>query len=175
MNDLQIFIYSGNQLRIVKQAGGLWWVLRDVCDVLGIANHKMVAQRLGEDEVSLADLIDSMGRLQKTTIINEPGLYSVILRSDKPEAKAFKRWVTHDVLPSIRRTGAYGIPLEKLAHLNELQGELEKWRGYEKKYTRLTAESRKQYELNRDYRDKCREAVQFYEGAVASEIKALQR
>lgn len=178
MNDLQIFIYSGNQLRTVKQPDGLWWVLRDVCDVLGMSNPTMVAQRLDDDEkaeVSLA-YTSSNGVTQKraTIIINEPGLYSVILRSDKPEAKAFKRWVTHDVLPSIRRTGAYGIPPEKLAYLNELQGELEKWRGFEKKYTRLTAESRKQYELNRDCRDKCREAVQFYEGAVASEIKALQ-
>ena len=173
MNDLQIFIYSGNQLRTVKQADGLWWVLRDVCDVLGLAEPHRVAARLDDDEKGRTRMT-TPGGVQEVTIINEPGLYSVILRSEKPEAKAFKRWVTHDVLPSIRRTGAYGIPLEKLAHLNELQGELEKWRGYEKKYTRLTAESRKQYELNRDCRDKCREAVQFYEGAVASEIKALQ-
>ena len=107
MNNLQIFVYSGEQLRTVQRDDGLWWVLMDVCQVLGIANHKMVAQRLDEDEVSLADLIDTMGRTQKTTIINEPGLYAVILRSDKPEAKAFKRWVTHDVLPSIRKTGGY--------------------------------------------------------------------
>ena len=174
MNDLQIFIYSGNQLRTVKQADGLWWVLRDVCDVLGIRNAADIKKRLDDDEKGVGQIY-TPGGVQEVTIINEPGLYSVILRSDKPEAKAFKRWVTHDVLPSIRRTGTYGIPPEKLAHLNELQGELEKWRGYEKKYTRLTAESRKQYELNRDCRDKCREAVQFYEGAVASEIKALQR
>ena len=91
MNDLQIFIYGGEQLRTIQKPDGLWWVLRDVCQVLGISNHKMVAQRLDEDEVSLADLIDVMGRTQKTTIINEPGLYAVILRSDKPEAKPFKR------------------------------------------------------------------------------------
>lgn len=117
MNDLQIFIYGGNQLRTIQRPDGLWWVLRDVCQVLGIVNHKMVAQRLDEDEVSLADLIDAMGRSQKTTIINEPGLYAVILRSDKPEAKQFKRWVTHEVLPSIRKTGAYGIPPGRRAFL----------------------------------------------------------
>ena len=174
MNDLQIFVYSGEQLRTIQQPDGLWWVLRDVCQVLGIANHKMVAQRLDEDEVSLTDLIDAMGRTQKTTIINEPGLYAVILRSDKPEAKAFKRWVTHEVLPSIRRTGAYGVPPERLAHLNELQAKLEEWRGLERDFTRYTAESRKQYERDRANRDKCRAHVQAYEAAVAEEIKALQ-
>lgn len=174
MNNLQIFVYSGEQLRTIQREDGLWWVLRDVCRVLGIANHKMVAQRLDEDEVSLADLIDTMGRTQKTTIINEPGLYAVILRSDKPEAKAFKRWVTHEVLPSIRRTGAYGVPPERLAQLNELQARLEEWREREREFSRLTTESRKWYESNRDWRDKCRAHVQAYEMAIAAEIKALQ-
>ena len=174
MNDLQIFMYGGEQLRTIQRPDGLWWVLRDVCRVLGIANHKMVAQRLDEDEVSLADLIDAMGRPQKTTIINEPGLYAVILRSDKPQAKAFKRWVTHEVLPSIRRTGAYGVPPERLAQLNELQARLEEWREREREFSRLTTESRKWYESNRDWRDKCRAHVQAYETAIAAEIKALQ-
>ena len=75
MNELKIFAYSGEELRTIQREDGLWWVLRDVCRVLGITNHKMVAQRLDEDEVSLADLIDALGRTQKTTIINEPGLY----------------------------------------------------------------------------------------------------
>lgn len=174
MNDLQIFIYGGEQLRTIQKPDGLWWVLRDVCQVLGISNHKMVAQRLDEDEVSLADLIDVMGRTQKTTIINEPGLYAVILRSDKPEAKAFKRWVTHDVLPSIRRTGAYGVPPERLAQLNELQARLEEWRGLANEFERLARESRKHYERDRANRDKCRAHVQAYEMAIAEEIKALQ-
>lgn len=107
MNNLQIFIYGGEQLRTVQREDGLWWVLRDVCRVLNIGNVTDTKKRLDPDEVDLTDLIDSMGRVQATTIINEPGLYSVILRSDKPEAKEFKHWVTHEVLPSIRRTGGY--------------------------------------------------------------------
>ncbi len=67
----------------------------------------MIADRLDEDDVSLAYVTDSMGRRQQTNIVNESGLYNVILRSDKPEAKKFKRWVTHEVLPQIRRHGAY--------------------------------------------------------------------
>ena len=174
MNDLQIFIYGGEQLRTVQRPDGLWWVLRDVCRVLNIGNVTDTKKRLDQDEVDLTDLIDGMGRVQSTTIINEPGLYAVILRSDKPEAKAFKRWVTHEVLPSIRRTGAYGVPPERLAHLHELQAKLEEWRGLEREFVQCTAESRKRYETNREWRDKCRKYVKIYETAVAEEIKALQ-
>lgn len=107
MNELQIFNYNTHQVRTVERDGEPWFVLKDVCDVLGVANHKMTAQRLDADEVSLTDLIDSIGRRQEMTVINESGLYNVILRSDKPEAKPFRRWVTGEVLPSIRRTGGY--------------------------------------------------------------------
>ena len=75
--------------------------------MLGLSNARMIADRLDEDDVSLAYVTDSMGRRQQTNIVNESGLYNVILRSDKPEAKKFKRWVTHEVLPQIRRHGAY--------------------------------------------------------------------
>lgn len=173
MNDLQIFVYSGEQLRTIQQPDGLWWVLRDVCQVLGLTTPARVAERLDEDEKGVS-LIHTPGGDQKITIINEPGLYAVILRSDKPEAKAFKRWVTHEVLPSIRRTGAYGVPPERLAHLHELQAKLEEWRGLEREFVQCTAESRKRYETNREWRDKCRKYVKIYEAAVAEEIKALQ-
>lgn len=173
MNDLQIFIYGGEQLRTVQRPDGLWWVLRDVCQVLGLAEPHRVASRLDDDEKGRTQMT-TPGGTQEVTIINEPGLYAVILRSDKPEAKAFKRWVTHEVLPSIRRTGAYGVPPERLAHLHELQAKLEEWRGLERDFTRYTAESRKQYERDRANRDKCRAHVQAYEAAVAEEIKALQ-
>ena len=180
MNDLQIFIYGGNQLRTIQRPDGLWWVLRDVCQVLGIVNHKMVAQRLDEDEVSLADLIDAMGRSQKTTIINEPGLYAVILRSDKPEAKQFKRWVAHEVLPSIRKTGAYGIPPERLAHINDIQQRLDEWRELTEDLERCTADAcqkarkiRGQYDQLRAQRDKCRSYVRLYEDMLAEEIRAI--
>jgi len=107
MNELQIFTYEGTPLRTVEKDGEVWWVLRDVCGVLGIRNHSNVALRLDEDEKVLHLVEDPNGQAQQTVIVNEPGLYNVILRSDKPEAKDFKRWVTHDVLPSIRRTGGY--------------------------------------------------------------------
>lgn len=103
MNELQIFNYYDKEIRTVKKDGDLWWVLKDVCDVLELSNPTMIAGRLDEDERAKFDL----GRRGETNIINESGLYNVILRSDKPEAKKFKRWVTHEVLPSIRKHGAY--------------------------------------------------------------------
>lgn len=110
MNDILVFHYKSSEVRTVELNGEPWFALKDVCAVLGISNHKMTAQRLDSDEVSLTDLTDSMGRQQETTVINESGLYNVILRSDKPEAKPFRKWVTSEVLPSIRKTGGYRMP-----------------------------------------------------------------
>lgn len=110
MKELQTLQYHPTvEVRMVMQDGELWWVLLDVCKVLGMSEPHRVAARLDEDERTQSTVIDSIGRKQETTIVNESGLYSVILRSDKPEAKAFKRWITHEVLPSIRRTGTYSV------------------------------------------------------------------
>ena len=110
MANIQVFEYQNNKVRTVDMDGEAWFVLKDVCGVLDIADHKVVARRLDEDEVCQTPLTDSMGRQQSTTIINESGLYHVILRSDKPEAAPFRRWVTNDVLPAIRKTGSYNAP-----------------------------------------------------------------
>lgn len=104
MNELRIFNYNGNEVRTVQKDGEPWWVLKDVCDVLDIKNSTDVAKRLDVDEVTRFNLGGLSG---ETNIINESGLYNVILRSDKPEAKPFRKWVTSEVLPSIRKHGAY--------------------------------------------------------------------
>lgn len=85
-----------------------------VCAVLGLASPHKVAERLDEDERNQIPLTDSMGRQQESTVINESGLYNVILRSDKPEAKPFRKWVTSEVLPSIRKNGGYIAGQEQL-------------------------------------------------------------
>ncbi len=110
MNELQIFNYNGGEVRTVQKDGEPWFVLKDVCTALGISHVKDTANRLENDEVGQTEVIDSIGRTQTATIINESGLYSVILRSDKPEAKPFRKWVTSEVLPSIRKHGAYMTP-----------------------------------------------------------------
>lgn len=115
-NELKAFSYEGNEVRTVEVQGEPWWVLKDVCEVLEIHQPVRVAERLDEDEVSQTHVTDSLGRQQSTYIINESGLYTVLLRSDKPQAKPFRKWVTSEVLPSIRKHGAYmtGETIEKV-------------------------------------------------------------
>ena len=110
MNEIQIFNYQNKQVRTVEKDGEPWWVLKDVCEVLELSTPARVSERLDWDEVSLTHIIDSIGRRQETTIINESGLYNVILRSDKPQAKPFRKWVTSEVLPAIRKHGGYLTP-----------------------------------------------------------------
>lgn len=111
MNDITIFNHLGNNIRVTTdEHGEPLFVLKDICDALRITNTRNVAGRLDEDGVRQADIIDNLGRKQKTNVITEAGLYEVIIRSDKPEAKAFRRWVTSEVLPSIRKRGGYLTP-----------------------------------------------------------------
>jgi prophage antirepressor-like protein len=104
--------FDDKPIRMVMRRGEPWWVLKDVCEALGLGSPHKVAERLDEDERNQIPVIDSVGRGQDTTIINESGLYSVILRSDKPEAKRFRKWITSEVLPSIRKTGQYSMSAE---------------------------------------------------------------
>lgn len=102
-----VFNYNEQEVRTVIKDGEPWFVAIDVCCVLDYANASETIKRLEEDEVNSIEVTDSLGRKQFTNIVNEPGLYSLILGSKKPEAKMFKRWVTHEVLPTIRKTGGY--------------------------------------------------------------------
>jgi prophage antirepressor-like protein len=116
MNQLKVFENQKlGRVRVIEKDGEPHFVLRDVCDVLGISQATRVAERLDGDEVSQIHVTDSLGREQETYVINESGLYNVIIRSDKPQAKQFKKWITSEVLPSIRKHGAYMTPdtLEK--------------------------------------------------------------
>lgn len=110
MDELQVFTYEKKEVRTIQKNGETWWVLKDVCGALGLSNPTVVADRLDDDERAKFDL----GRQGETNIVNESGLYNVILRSDKPEAKQFKRWVTHEVLPQIRKHGMYATDAAKL-------------------------------------------------------------
>ena len=104
MKELKIWNYNNSaEVRTVMIDNEPWFVLVDVCKVLELSNPTVVASRLEPDERSKFNL----GRQGETTVINESGLYSVILRSDKPQAKPFRKWVTSEVLPSIRKHGIY--------------------------------------------------------------------
>jgi anti-repressor protein len=105
----QIFMYEGSQVRTVTKDNETWFVLKDLCEVLEIGHAPALKQRLSSDVVSTYPMPDSLGRLQDSTIVNEDGMYDVIFESRKSEAKTFRKWVTSDVLPSIRKTGSYSV------------------------------------------------------------------
>ena len=108
MNNLQIFNNDQfGQIRTTVKDGEPLFVAADVCRALEIQNHKDAIKRLDDDEKSGVVLTDPHGRPQETNCVTESGLYSLVLGSRKPEAKAFKRWITHEVLPTIRQTGGY--------------------------------------------------------------------
>lgn len=109
MNNLQVFNYNGNEVRTIQKDGEPWWVLKDVCNVLDLSDTNKTAERLDVDELTRIKFVTG-GQNREMLCINESGLYNVILRSDKPEAKPFRKWVTSEVLPSIRKHGAYMTP-----------------------------------------------------------------
>lgn len=103
-NEIRKFDFRGASLRtLTDEAGEPWFVAKDVCDILEISNPSDALKRLDDDERSRFNL----GRQGETNIVNEAGLYVLVLGSRKPEAHEFKRWVTHEVLPQIRKTGGY--------------------------------------------------------------------
>jgi anti-repressor protein len=110
MSNLKPFMYGSNSVRTVVIGDQPWFVAKDVCEVLDIGNPSQALSRLDEDERNTIILNEGNRGNPNQTIINEPGLYSLILGSRKPEAKQFKRWITHEVIPSIRKHGAYITP-----------------------------------------------------------------
>lgn len=107
-NEIQRFDFKGESLRaLTNMAGEPWFVLKDCMSILDLGNPTETVKMFDDDEFSTTEVIDSIGRRQQAYIISEPGLYRLVMRSRKPEAKEFQRWVTHEVLPSIRKHGAY--------------------------------------------------------------------
>lgn len=105
-NSLQIFSYNNNQIRVIEKNGTAWFVAKDVCDVLGLKNVNRAIYKLDDDEKLTLKLLTS-GQNRDVATVSESGLYALVLRSYKPEAKQFRRWVTHEVLPDIRKHGMY--------------------------------------------------------------------
>lgn len=107
-SSINTFNFGVNPVRIYLHDGVPWWVAMDVCAAIGIDKHRDAISRLEEDERGSVE-VDTLGGRQEVGAVNEAGLYTLILRSRKPEAKAFKRWITHEVIPSIRKTGSYSV------------------------------------------------------------------
>lgn len=110
MVDIVVHTFQTHQVRtLLGEDGEPRFVLADICAALSINNVGNVVKSLDEDNIHTMDVTDAIGRTRKTNVVTEPGLYEVIFQSRKPEAKAFRRWVTGEVLPSIRKTGAYSL------------------------------------------------------------------
>lgn len=114
-NEIQKFDFKGAALRtLTDEAGDPWFVLKDCMSILDLGNPTETVKMFDKDEFSTTEVIDSIGRRQQTYIISEPGLYRLVMKSRKPEAKEFQRWVTHEVLPSIRKHGGYMAGQERM-------------------------------------------------------------
>lgn len=120
---MQKFDFGATEVRVhTDDEGRPWWVLADVCDALGISNGRDLASRIPDEEKGVGKT-DTLGGAQDALTISEPGLYRVIFRSNKPAAEKFRRWVFHEVLPSIRTTGGYQAaaadldqPVDRIIH-----------------------------------------------------------
>ena len=110
----QNFDYNDSQLRVITDENEeSWFAAIDICNILDYADPSQAIDKLDEDEKKLDRVKDGSGQLRKTWIVNEPGLYSLILTSTKSEARTFKRWITHHVIPAIRKAGKYTSEEEK--------------------------------------------------------------
>jgi anti-repressor protein len=144
MDQLQkVFNYGVQSVRTVILDNEIWFVARDVCNVLDLCDVSKAVSRLDDDEKGTT-IVPTLGGEQNLLIVNEPGLYSLILTSRKQEAKAFKRWITHDVIPSIRKKGSYSTQLpqsfsEALRLAADLQEKIEMDKPKVESYDRFIA------------------------------------
>lgn len=166
MNEMQVFENKMfGQLRTVEQNGQTWFVAADVCRALEVGNSRQALTRLDEDEKGVIST-DTLGGTQMMSIVNEPGLYTLVLGSRKPEAKAFKRWVTHDVLPALRKHGMY-VQAELMRSKEELEEAVARYveenSKLSEKNDKLLADNayleKHNDELFGGYHDACREAA----------------
>lgn len=112
-NAVQVFSFEGSaKIRTVTIGSTIWFVAKDICDALAIQQPVRAVENLDSDEVSKTHVTDSLGRNQSTYVISESGLYALVIRSNKPNARRFRKWITSEVLPSIRRTGKYEVAAE---------------------------------------------------------------
>ena len=107
-NALQVFSYKEHEVRTTEIDGEIWFVAKDVCDILEHSNSRMAVEELDEDEKGVSKVY-TPGGMQDMTVVNEAGVYALVFKSRKPEAKQFSRWVRHEVLPQIRRIGSYSV------------------------------------------------------------------
>ncbi len=188
MNNLQVFNHTQfGEIRTVTINHEPWFVGKDIAIALGYGNpQKAIRDHVDSEDATVNESFTVHGTPAK--LINESGLYSLIMASKLPTAKQFKRWVTSEVLPSIRKQGSYTQPdmtnqmIDNvlLDQLRKTQGRLNQWRELSKTWEKLTKDAcsrydqaRKQYDEFRAYRDKCRGNIELYQKQVDALVNAL--
>ena len=179
MNNLTVFENPEfGTVRTVELDGAPWLVGKDVAEALGYTNpQKAIRDHVDEEDRTVNDSFTVNGT--PITLINESGLYSLVLSSKLPTAKKFRRWVTCEVLPSIRRTGGYTIPAlsRKLERARRLRAEQAEWLHLAQQFDVIAQDARKRYDKARTSRDECRakadECGAMLDGALAQEIGGL--
>lgn len=176
-NALQVFNYEGQQVRTVEKDGEIWFVAKDVCDILELTNPSEALRSLDNDERSTLRITEGTsisGGNPNMNVITESGVYALVFKSRKPEAKQFSRWVRSEVLPSIRKTGTYMTPnaVEKI--LNDPESFIEMIRAYqsEKERADLLAHQKADLEAQQE-RD--RPKVLFADSVSVSKTSILVR
>lgn len=179
MNELKIFNYENNKVRTTVKDGEIWWVAKDICDVFGETNRNRAMQSLSDDDKGYTQM-NTPGGAQKLAIINEAGLYSLLFAMKPTKARGiseaainerqnkldkFKRWVTHEVLPSIRKHGAY-ITSDKM---EELMSDPDTW----VKLIRTLQQERREKELLKNQVEKDKPKVIFCDAVSASDCDIL--
>jgi prophage antirepressor-like protein len=119
MTQNELLKFEGHQVRMIIRDGVPWWVAKDVCDILGLRNSRDAVAQLDDDERDSVGISDAIGRNKKQTVVNESGVWSLILKSNKPEAKRLRKWFTSDVLPTISRTGEFRKELPAADHVGD--------------------------------------------------------
>lgn len=157
MKDLVKFEFRSHEVRTVIRDGEPWFVAKDVCDVLDIVDSAVALRGLDEDEKGKC-IVPTLGGNQTMLTVNESGLYALIFKSRKPEAKAFRKWVTSEVLPSIRKTGKYSVQETPRTYIEALEAHL----AAEKEKARLKEENRLLLEDKTELEVKLDEAKEWY-------------
>ena len=139
---IEVFKFQNNPVRTKIINGKEWFCAGDVCKILDIQNGRDVVAKLEIYDVEKSDIIDRLNRKQQVSFVNEAGLYEIIFKSTKPEAKLFKRWIFEEVLPQIRKTGTYAV--QKLPTMKELAYQIIR---IEEEKERLQIENQKQEEV----------------------------
>ena len=162
-DDLTRFEFRGKSVRTVTIEGEPWFVAQDVCNVLELEKPRKAVSSLDEDEKDYVTITDPIGREQKTTVVSESGLYALIFKSRKPEAKEFRKWVTSEVFPQIRKTGRYALtPTGYIEALEAYLAKLKHNEALKQETMRLVEENKGLAENIKELELKLKESMEWY-------------